>query len=101
MRPAGVQLGKRWEQDGCGHAEGRSEGAAHPIQGMLQGAAWLPARVFSLSGFLSTTLHTKGKRGKAQREGERVFLVLSSGAVLFLSAADSVNAFPGRQLALY
>lgn len=28
MRPAEVQLGKRWEQDGGGHVEGRSEGAA-------------------------------------------------------------------------
>lgn len=43
----------------------------------------------------------KGKRGKAGREGWRVFLVLSSGAGPFLSAADSVNAFPGTQLALY
>lgn len=59
---------------------------------MLQAAA----RVFSPSGFRSTTFRPKGKRVEARREGERVFLVLSSGAVLFLSAADSVNAFPGK-----
>jgi len=68
---------------------------------MLWGAAWLLTSVMSPPDSLSTTFHTKGKRGKARMAGERVFLVLSSGAVLFLSAADSVNAFPGRQLALY
>lgn len=72
-----------------------------PAQGMLQGPAWLPAKVFSPSSFQSSTLHPKRKRGEAGREGGRVFLLLSSTAGLFLSAADSVNAFPGRQLALY
>lgn len=72
-----------------------------PIQGMLQGAAWLLAKVFSPSSFQSSTLHPKRRTGKAGREGGRVFLRLSSSAGLFLSAADSVNAFPGRQLALY
>lgn len=43
----------------------------------------------------------KGKERKHGREGERVFLVLSSSAGPFLSAADSVNAFPGKLLALY
>lgn len=48
---------------------GQSKGAA-PVQGMLQGAAWLPAKVFSPSSFQSTTLHPERKRGKAgRREG--------------------------------
>lgn len=72
-----------------------------PIRGTLPGAARLLTRVFSPFTFLRTTFHMKGKRGKAGREGWRVFLVLSSGAGPFLSAADSVNAFPGTQLALY
>lgn len=50
-------------------ALGKAKGLP-PIQGMLQGAAWLPAKVFSPSSFQSTTLHPKRKRGKAgRREG--------------------------------
>lgn len=72
-----------------------------PIQGTLQGDARLVTGVFSPFIFLRTTFRMKRKRGKAGREGWRVFLVLSSRAGPFLSAADSVNAFPGTQLALY
>lgn len=82
-------------------AEGSVEAPAAPLASHLPALHQAPRQP---PDFTSTTaLQREGKeaKGRKGREGERVFLVLNSGAELFLSAADSVNAFPGRQLALY
>lgn len=89
--PAEQEVGAGWaRQRGCPQLRGCSR----ELPGSL--SRFLAPPVSKAPHFIQ-----RGREEKLGGKEGRVFLVLSSSAGLFLSAADSVNAFPGRQLALY